>query len=193
MILHLLDVSGAAACSPGDCRRNTLYGNASPERVSPHQAVPLHFLVTGSPVVQDERTAHSLASSLCLLRVFARPQLSMAATSLVASLTRLVSATPSTYSLLTTVVQTLRDLLSLRVIGSAFAVLITIRFMRTRTWLAGTGFFPGKWQIMSPLFPYPFLPEIPYVCMDPFWWMRLKHKRACVSEVVISGGDMFGG
>ena len=102
----------------------------------------------------------------------------MAATSPVASLTRLISAAPSTYSLLTTVVQTLRDLLSLRIVGSAFAVLITIRVMRTRTWLAGTGFFPGKWQVMSPLFPYPFLPEIPYVCMDPFWWMRLKHKRA---------------
>jgi len=64
-----------------------------------------------------------------------------------------------------------------RVLAAGLAAGLAMRIVRVRADLARVGSFPGLRVAMNPLFPYPLVPRLPYVCMDAQWWNRLKHER----------------
>jgi len=69
-----------------------------------------------------------------------------------------------------------------RVLAAGLAVALAMRIVRVRSDLARVGFFPGSRVAMNPLFPYPLVPRLPYICMDAQWWNRLKHERECAQN-----------
>jgi len=56
----------------------------------------------------------------------------------------------------------------------AFTVALVQRYLRARRALRATGWIPGLRLAIDPIFPYP-LPAIPWVSMEPDWWVRLGY------------------